>query len=121
MKKWCLLCRVPLHDSREEFSKRLEKRIKDYNDADALITLADAYKRGCNLSQDFEKAFEFWKQAAELGSCRAHFCLGNAYVNGAGVTEDYYRAIHHFKLAAIGGHEHARYFLGLMSSDIDLI
>jgi len=117
MKKWCLLCRVPLHDSREEFSKRLEKRIKDYNDADALITLADAYKRGCNLSQDFEKAFEFWKQAAELGSCRAHFCLGNAYVNGAGVTEDYYRAIHHFKLAAIGGHEHARYFLGLMSSD----
>ena len=117
MKKWCLLCRVPLHKSTIEFFERVKKRMKQ-NDPEAYYELGDAYNRGrWHLPQDDRKAFELFKQSSELGSCRAQYESGYAYYYGEGVEKNVKKAIHHWKLAAIGGHEQARYNLGAIEGN----
>jgi len=118
IKKWCLLCRVPLlHKSTIEFFERVKKRMKQ-NDPEAYYELGDAYNRGrWHLPQDDRKAFELFKQGSELGSCRAHYESGYAYYYGEGVEKNVKKAIHHWKLAAIGGHEQARYNLGAIEGN----
>ena len=54
-----------------------------------------AYEEG-----DYEKAFEYWTQAADLGNIRSLNNLGVLYENGYGVEQDYEKALEYFQLAA---------------------
>ena len=87
------------------------KRVK-VNDPAALFEMA--IRR--NKEGDYNKAVEYFKEAAELGNADAHNELGNRYCiggEGDGVEEDYEKAIRHWEKAAIGGHPKARYNLGV--------
>jgi TPR repeat protein len=94
----------------EESVEGMMKRV-EANDAGAIMFLASSHYHGkLGLLQDQERAMELWKQAAELGSSKAHFNLGNTY-NAEGNSK---KAKFHWEAAAMAGHELARCNIGLM-------
>ena len=106
----CPYCNAEVDKTDEECVEELMKRV-EVNDAYSMCVLADCYYHGdLGLQQDREKAMELWKQAADLGSSKAHFHLGNEYREGG----DSKKAKFHYEAAAMAGHEGARYNLGCM-------
>ena len=89
------------------------KRV-EVNDAGAIYVLGNDYHHGkLGLQRDQAKAIELWKQAAALGSSKAHYRLGNSYREGG----DSKKAQFHYEAAAMAGHEAARCNLGNMELD----
>jgi hypothetical protein len=76
----CPFCKSEIvGKTNEEHTKELMKRV-EAKDANAICHLANHYYFGnMGLQQDRAKAIELWKQAAKLGSGKAHCCLGNEY------------------------------------------
>ena len=112
MKRWCAFCRVPWPTS-EEMVMQMTNRI-GINDPEAMHESGSAHYRGrAGFPQDYRKAEELLKRAAELGCARAHNALSGAYVTGQGVEENKVKALRHLKAAAVGGHETARHRHGL--------
>ena len=58
------------------------------------------FKLACSIHKkaEFERAFEHYKSAADLGHVEARFLVGAAYANGEGVEKNNQQAIKHFKL-----------------------
>ena len=66
----------------EEKTEELRKRVA-VNDAGSMYVLGNDYHNGSGgLLHDRDKAMELWKQAAELGSSKAHFSLSTIYLEG---------------------------------------
>jgi hypothetical protein len=103
----CPFCREPVVDGDEENDKRVMERVKA-NDPAAFL------KMGIRRYQeeDYDKAFEYFRKAAELGDMDAHYRLGFMYYSGEGIEEDEEKGIYHWKKAAISGHPEARHSLG---------
>ena len=95
----CPFCREPSADDDGEEMKRLMKRV-EANDPAAL------FQKG-----DYDGAFEYLTNAAELGFAEAHNNLGVAYRDGEGVEKDEDKAVYHFEKAAICGNPDARHNL----------
>jgi TPR repeat protein len=94
----------------EEHIKELMKRV-EANDAGAIFMLGNHYYHGLvGLQQDQERAITLWKQAAKLGSSKAHYELGDEYRQGGDVK----KAKFHYENAAMAEHEEARCILGIM-------
>jgi TPR repeat protein len=95
-------------DEVEEIRKRVE-----VNDAGAIYVLGSSYYHGnFGLPQDLERAIALWKQAAKLGSRKAHYSLGICYDEGGNMKT----AKFHYEAAAMAGHELARNNLGTMEA-----
>ena len=103
----CPFCRKPRPKSEQEHDKLRMKRVKA-NDPVAMHEQGrEEYKKG-----DFDRAFEYFTNAAALGDAEAHYNLAALYRRGEGVDKDEGKKIHHLEEAAIGGHPEARYALG---------
>ena len=101
----CPFCREVADD--DENDKRMTERIKA-NDPAAM-----SYMGGmCYNKGDYNGAFEYYTNAAELGDLEAHFKLGVMRHQGKGVERDEEKAVYHLEQAAIGGHHLARNNLG---------
>ena len=87
IKRCCPFCRKPLADSEEEYVERCKKRMQA-NDAYAFNMLGQKYGSGFRgyLPKNYNKALEFWFQAAKLGSVDAHHSIAVAYVNGDAIA-----------------------------------
>jgi len=110
IKRKCLFCRTPVHKSKN--NERLQKRV-ELGDAEAIFHLGCYYRDGLyGFPQDYDKAFELFVRAGELGYNKAFNSIGCAYSNGRGVQIDKKKAKHYYKLAAIRGNVFARYNLG---------
>jgi TPR repeat protein len=97
----------------DKIVEELRKRVEVNNDADAMYILGNNYFHGqLGLLQDRDKAMELWKQAAALGSSKAHYRLGNIYGEGG----DSKKSKFHSKAAAMAGNEEARCKLGTMEA-----
>jgi hypothetical protein len=106
----CPFCKSEIAKTNEEHIKELMKRV-EVNDAGAIYLLGSHYFHGqLGLLQDRNKAMELWKQAAKLGSSKAHFALGTQY----DAEENSKKANVHYEAAAMAGHDKARYNLGQM-------
>ncbi|HBB17858.1 MAG TPA: hypothetical protein DCZ97_12985 [Syntrophus sp. (in: bacteria)] len=46
------------------------------------------YFKGRDVSQDYKKAAELFRQAGELGDSRAQYYLAQLYLHGRGVSRD---------------------------------
>ena len=112
----CPYCREPLPDSREEFEPNLMKRVKT-NDPAAIRELG---KRCCDTG-DYNRAFEHFTQAAELGDIEAHYELSVFYQKGQGVERDMKKEAYHLEEASIGGHPDARNNLGCIEQERGMI
>ena len=68
----CPFCREPAARGNKKGRKRVMKRIKA-NDPVAMSQMgARCYDEG-----DYDKAFEYWTKAAELGDANSNYQLGN--------------------------------------------
>jgi tetratricopeptide (TPR) repeat protein len=103
LKHRCAFCREPKPKSREQSVKNIMKRIKK-NDPVAMVHMG----RRHYCEGDYQKAFKYWTEAAELGDVDAHYCMGSLYYKGNGVDKDEKKAVYLWEKAAIGGHHHAR-------------
>ena len=104
----CPFCRKSTRIIDEDVMKQRLKRV-GANDPVAM------YQEGTFQFEDgnYERSFEHFIKAAELGHAEAHNLLSRMYNNGHGVEKDKGKAIHHLEEATIGGHPTARYNLGV--------
>ncbi|MPM41051.1 hypothetical protein SDC9_87700 [bioreactor metagenome] len=63
------------------------------------MTLADNYFNGTNVDIDYVKAFDIYKELAELGNINAQIKVANMYKDGLGVNQDYYKSIEWYSKA----------------------
>lgn len=83
--------------------------------ADALNDLGAQYYDGSRgFDQDFTKAVNCYKLAAEKGSRQAQENLGYCYYYGRNMPVDYEKAFHYFALGAFDGHLISLYKIGDM-------
>ena len=109
----CPFCKSEIDKTDEERVEEVMKRV-EVNDAGAIYVLGNDYYYGkLGLLRDQERAMALWKQAAALGSSKAHFQLG-AYYHAGG---DLKKIKIHYEAAAMAGHEWARSKLGTMEVD----
>jgi hypothetical protein len=104
----CPFCREPSSTDEKQHRMLMMKRIKA-NDPAALKHMGSVkrYHEG-----DYDCAFEYYTEAAELGDIGASCELGVMYYDGKGVEKDDGKAVYHLEKAAMGGHPQARYNLG---------
>ena len=104
----CPFCREPVPKTEEGgIQNNLMKRVKA-NDPIALRELG----KKCHDEGDYNRAFQNFTKAAELGDIVAHYSLSVMYRKGGGVERDEKKEVYHLEEAAIGGHFLARYDLG---------
>jgi|GEM_PF-1296167 len=83
-------------------------------DVKAQVRLADDYFTGNGIGQDYAKAFDWYRKAANAGDPEAQTELGLMYAKGYDVTPvDYKEAIHWTRIAAEQGYVGAQYNLGV--------
>ena len=100
----CPFCREVADDDENE--KRMMKRV-EANDPVALSEMGvKVYNEG-----DYDSAFEYFTNAAELGDIDSHYMLGRMYQRGQGINKDEEKTVYHWEVAAIGGDPTARHFL----------
>ena len=79
------------------------RRAAEAGDVDAQLKLADIYKSGDGVSQDYAEAVKWYRLAAEQGDPDAQASLGVAYRDGSGVAQDKIEAVRWFRVAAEAG------------------
>ena len=82
-------------------------------DLDAPLMLGDLYARGLGVRQDYARAAELYRTAANFGrSVEAQYLLGDLYAYGRGLPQDYAMAIDWLRKAGLRGHAGAQSYLG---------
>jgi TPR repeat protein len=76
--------------------------------------LAVIYAEGRGVPQDYRKAAEWFRKAAEQGDAFAQSSLAYLYTEGQGVPQDYFQAAEWYKKAALQGDTRAQFHLGLL-------
>ena len=117
VEKTCPFCRTPRPASEKEVIERTTKRA-ELDDPIAIYNLGCYHRDGRGgFPQDYNKAFELWQQAGELGHSEAYVCLGYAYDHGRGIEVDETKARYYYELGAMGGSAVARNNLGSMEGE----
>ena len=83
------------------------EKAKKYN-LSAYTILAECYEHGRKCEQNYEKAFKYYKLAAENGDIKAMRQLGNLYEQGKGCNQNYKLALNWYELSLSKGNEYAR-------------
>lgn len=74
------------------------------DDAEGLFAMGANYYLGQNgYEENHEKAFSYFKKAADAGNVDAQYMTGACYVDGDGVEQDFQAAFSYFKKSADGG------------------
>lgn len=104
----CPFCRHPEPKSQKESDRNIAKRAKA-NDPVALWRMGQKhFDEGA-----YDRAFEYWIKAAELGDAAAHNQLAGLYRKGLGVQKNEEKLLYHLEEASIRGHPLARHNLGV--------
>lgn len=99
----------------QPYAGTLETALADANagDTQALYFLGKCYSKGEHgAPQDFVRAAEFLRKAAEKGSAYAQNDLAALYARGRGVKQDYEEAAKWYRKAAEQGDPLAQYSMG---------
>ena len=99
-----------------DFIDRSYSSMKEYyqNQPYHQFNIGMQYALGHGKPQDYVKAYQHLKIAADKGYAPAQRYLGIMYLRGDGVPQDYAKAFEHFKSAARKRYAPARYNLGVM-------
>ena len=79
-----------------------------------LATLGGMYLSGDIVNQDYQRAFDYFLRAAELGHLQSIVKVSQFYMNGAGVEQSDEKAAYWFKEAAIQGDLQAQHAYALL-------
>ena len=80
-----------------------------------IEVLGDCYYHGFGVDVDFDLAYDFYKTAANKGSCEAAFSLGLMYRRGEGVKQDTKEALKWMIIAEKRGHKKASQFVQMLT------
>ncbi len=94
----------------DTFNSSEEKYIKNI----AALNIADLYNFGQGVSNDQEKAFEWYLRSAELGNTPAQTQVGFMFQNAEGIEQDYIKAFEWYKKASKKGNVMAIRNLGTL-------
>ncbi len=75
--------------------------------------LAVQYKEGKGILMDYQKAFDYFQKAANLGDSQSVYAIGYMHYKGFGCRQDYALAARLFAQGAYGGRDNSMYFYGL--------
>jgi TPR repeat protein len=99
---------APTEQQKKETPLERKTRRANEGNLEAQLVLGYMYLYGENgVSADYDKAFEFYKMAAEQGDPVALNNLGSLYFNGIGTKRDYLTAARLFAQAAEKGSDDA--------------
>eukprot|EP00984_Skeletonema_dohrnii_P006044 scaffold2139_cov79-Skeletonema_dohrnii-CCMP3373.AAC.6 len=107
LKPSCPFCRHLYTESKEESDRQKKKRCE----ANDPFALREAGRKHFG-DGDYERAFEYFTKAADLGDVGAQFTISLMYREGLGVEKDEKMELYHSEEAAIGGDPIARCSLG---------
>ena len=79
-------------DAKKAPLRQLMERAEQ-GDAIAQSNLGVMYANGEGVTQDYEKAVEWYQKAAQQGFANAQYNLGVMYEHSKGVTQDYEKAV----------------------------
>lgn len=71
-----------------------------YSDAAVLADIGEAYFRGMGMNRDYDKAFIYFRKAADMGDAMALSRLGTCYEKGYGTQIDMAEAMNCYEDAA---------------------
>jgi len=91
--------------------------LAEQGNAAAQFNLAQMYKIGLGVAQNYKEALGWYHRAADQGLADAQNNLGAMYANGQGVPQDYKAAIGWYRKAADQGLAEAQFNLGLLYSE----
>lgn len=103
-------------DVREEGIEWLKKAIEEHDSADAKNSLAYAYENGLGVKQDYGKAYQWYKEAADVDVAAAQFNIGVMVANGRGETKDMSKAFYWVEQAAYNDYPLAVVAISVMYS-----
>lgn len=92
------------------------KKIEDKafkGNSEAQHDLAALYTAGQGVTQNYERAAAWFKEAANANIANASYNLGVLYHQGLGVSQDMPIALDWYRRAALEGHPEAQYNLGI--------
>jgi TPR repeat protein len=72
-----------------------------------MYNLGDMYYKGQGVEQSYEKAKEYYEQAAQLGHAEAQFNLGVMYYHGQGIETNMNKTKEWWQKAAAQNHDNA--------------
>jgi hypothetical protein len=72
------------------------------------------FLRGWGVEKNYDLAFRYLKESADLGNALSNVDLGEMYQKGLGTERDFFEAFHRYRFAASKGVAVAFYRLGLM-------
>jgi len=108
-----LLERIPADDTLSETAAKLQQQ-SFAGIPEAQHDLAAIYTAGrSGVTQNFDKAALWFREAADGGIGNAAYNLGVLYHQGLGVERDLDRALYWYREAAKRGHPEAQYNLGI--------
>lgn len=99
---------------KKEGVKWLNKAIEEHDDAEAKTYLAYAYKHGFGVNQNFNQAYKWYREAADVDVASAQFNLGVMIANGHGDARDLRKAAYWIEQAAYNNLPTAMVALALM-------
>ena len=101
-------------DTKQEPEQKHKQRnsIREISRALSFLEQGNKYYFGRGVEQDYVKAVEYWREAAEQGNAAAQCNLGVCYKNGQGVEKDYNKAVEWYKKSAEQGYARAECSLG---------
>lgn len=76
-----------------------------------MLNIGNMYDAGQSVPQDFAKALEWYRKAAEFGEPIGMFAVAQAYDKGRGVAANPAEAARHYRMAAEGGYGEAQVWL----------
>lgn len=82
--------------------------------SEVLYTMGLLCAEGCIDAPNYEKAREYYEQAAKFNNPYAQCCLGVMYETGTGVEQNYQQAIKLYKDASDQGNAEGQFRLGCM-------
>lgn len=82
--------------------------------AQSSRALAEFYILGAVVPRNYQKAFQWYREAAQSGDREAQLELGYLYFVGRGIEQDFKEAMAWFRKAALNGDPTAQYNLGIM-------
>ncbi len=95
-----------------QIEKDYEKAFQCFNSSGHNIRsyhyLGHLYEYGKGVNKNYEKAFQWYKKAAEGEDIEAQYCLGQMYANGSGVKQDDKLAIEWYAKSAAQGNMEAK-------------
>lgn len=98
----------------QKYSDAINAFVHAGNNPMGLFYLGKCYQEGKGVNKDPEKAFGYFKKAADLGHAESQEFVATQYYEGKDLEQDYKLAFDYFKKAADQGIVNAQYMTGMM-------